>query len=118
MAQEKWKQIEGYSLYQISNTGKIRTCRRGRGKVEWYELKLRTNHKTNYIYAGLYDKDTNRKWFRVHRLVYHHFKGCIPDTLIVDHIDDNKQNNNISNLQLLTISENLKKYHRNKKANI
>lgn len=118
MAKELWKQIEGYPMYQISNTGKIKTCRRGKGKVEWYELKLRDNHKTNYIYAGLYDKERNRKWFRVHRLVYQHFKGCIPDTLIVDHIDDNKQNNNILNLQLLTISENLKKYHRNKKTNI
>ena len=114
MAQETWKQIEGFSLYQISNTGKVRTCRRARARVNWYELKLRKNHRSGYIYAGLYDT-ISRKWFRVHRLVYQHFKGCIPDTLVVDHIDNDKQNNHISNLQLLTKSENSLKYYKLKK---
>ena len=118
MVQEEWKEIEGYQFYKISNTGRIKTCRKGKGKVNWYELKLRTNHKTNYIYAGLYDAHGNRKWFRVHRLVYHHFISGIPDTLVVDHIDNNKQNNNYTNLQLLTLSENTLKYHKHKKTNV
>ena len=114
MAHEIWKPIEGFSLYQISNTGKVRTCQKGRGRVNWYELKLRKNHRSGYIYVGLYDT-ISRKWFRVHRLVYQHFTGCIPDTLVVDHIDNDKQNNHVNNLQLLTKSENAKKYYKLKK---
>lgn len=44
-----------------------------------------------------------------HRLIYIWFKGEIPAKHCVDHIDDDKQNNNIKNLQLLTWSENIKK---------
>ena len=44
-----------------------------------------------------------------HRLVYIWFKGEIPANHCVDHIDDNKRNNNINNLQILTWSENVKK---------
>lgn len=44
-----------------------------------------------------------------HRLVYIWFKGEIPAKYCVDHIDDDKKNNNIKNLQILTWSENIKK---------
>ena len=44
-----------------------------------------------------------------HRLIYIWFKGEIPAKYCVDHKDDNKQNNNINNLQILTWSENTKK---------
>ena len=44
-----------------------------------------------------------------HRLIYIWFKGEIPEKYCVDHKDDNKQNNNINNLQILTWSENTKK---------
>ena len=61
-------------------------------------------NKENYYraYIGNYQIDT-------HRLVYIWFKGEIPEKYCVDHIDDNKQNNNIKNLQILTWSENIKK---------
>lgn len=44
-----------------------------------------------------------------HRLIYIWFKGEIPEKYCVDHKDDDKQNNNINNLQILTWSENIKK---------
>lgn len=44
-----------------------------------------------------------------HRLIYIWFKGEIPEKYCVDHIDDDKQNNNIKNLQILTWPENIKK---------
>jgi hypothetical protein len=45
----------------------------------------------------------------VHTLVYEHFIGDIPQGYIIDHIDENKSNNHISNLQIMTQSQNLKK---------
>lgn len=42
----------------------------------------------------------------VHRLVYESFNGKIPDNLQVNHIDENKLNNRLENLNLLTPKEN------------
>ena len=46
-----------------------------------------------------------------HVLVWEAFKGEIPEGYEVDHIDDNKQNNQLSNLQLLTRKQNMAKCH-------
>ena len=47
--------------------------------------------------------------FPLSRVIYAWFKGDIPDGYVVDHIDNNPFNNNIDNLQLLSIEENLYK---------
>lgn len=47
-----------------------------------------------------------RKYPRVHKFVYETFNGEIPEGYTVDHIDNNKKKNWLSNLQLLTIKEN------------
>jgi len=47
--------------------------------------------------------------FLTHRLIWEHCNGDIPEGLCVDHIDGNKLNNRISNLQLLSRSANTKK---------
>ena len=46
-----------------------------------------------------------------HVLVWEAFNGAIPEGYEVDHIDDNKQNNQLSNLQLLTRKQNMAKCH-------
>lgn len=43
----------------------------------------------------------------VHRAVYAWFKGSVDEHYVVDHIDNDKTNNNLDNLQLLTPSENV-----------
>ena len=43
----------------------------------------------------------------VHRVVYAWFHGEVPEGMVVDHKDNDKKNNNIKNLQLLTPHENL-----------
>ena len=49
------------------------------------------------------------KSYLVSRFVYECFKGNIPYDKEVDHIDNNKENNSIKNLQLLTHKENTRK---------
>lgn len=51
-------------------------------------------------------KDCGRCGTYVHRFVYEHFKGGIPDGFVVDHIDGNKLNNAVNNLQVLSVSDN------------
>ena len=50
-----------------------------------------------------------RKKYLLHRFVYECFRGEIPPELQVDHIDNNKKNNCIDNLQLLTPAANCQK---------
>ena len=56
-----------------------------------------------------------KKHFYVHRLVYEIFNGPIPDKMEINHIDSNKQNNCIKNLELMTRSENAKHAHEARK---
>ena len=48
------------------------------------------------------------KHFYVHRFVYEIFNGPIPDKMQINHINSNKQDNCIDNLELMTRSENVK----------
>ena len=47
---------------------------------------------------------------QVHRVVYAWFRGEVPEDMVVDHIDTNKADNSLENLQLLTQDENMAKY--------
>lgn len=112
------KQITGFEGYYISNEGKIFTekvSKKSNPKGELKELKLSLK-KTGYYYANLYAGIgyDNRKSLRVNRLVYQEFNGCIPEGYYVDHIDNNKGNNKLENLQLLTPSENTIKHYNSK----
>ena len=50
----------------------------------------------------------------IHRLVWEAFNGEIPAGLQVDHVDGDKSNNALSNLRLVTASENTARYHKNR----
>ena len=95
-----------------------------------YSLDLNTNQVYNTKYKrylkkslnkdGYYKidfyKNSKRKTFKLHRLVYEAHNGTIPEGLCIDHMDNNIQNNNIENLRLVTHSENKmnsKKYKNN-----
>lgn len=53
--------------------------------------------------------DKGQKNVRVHRFVWECFNGLIPDGKVIDHINNIKDDNKLSNLQLMTQQENCKK---------
>ncbi len=58
---------------------------------------------------GYYSASYNGKSFLAHRLVYSLVHGIdLPNNMVVDHIDGNRSNNSISNLRLVSKSENSK----------
>lgn len=53
-------------------------------------------------------RGTNRKTYLVHRFVWECLHGMIPDGKVIDHISNNKEDNRLSNLQLMTQQKNSK----------
>lgn len=102
---EIWKDIKGYeSLYQISNTGKIKSLQRyvcsKNGSKQLIKEKIRKTSITTagYEYVVLANKGKN-KTLLVHRLVAETFLPNPFNLKCVNHKDENKHNNNVSNLE-------------------
>ena len=116
IVEELWKDVVGYEgLYQCSNIGRVRSldkvihtnnqhgvCSKERsGKI----LK-QYKQKTGYYYVKLYG--CRQKTVVVHRIVALSFILNPENKAEVNHIDGNKLNNKISNLEWSTRSENQK----------
>lgn len=100
---EVWKDIKNYEdLYKISNTGKVYSMARPKAKGK--ELKQVVRH--GYSRVTLL-KDKKTKSIAVHRLVASHFVSGEEESLVVNHIDGNKSNNNYSNLEWCTQAQNI-----------
>lgn len=105
--EEIWKWIDGYeNMYQVSNLGRVRSvdrdvyCEVSPNKLQHIYgkvLKQGTNHK-GYPIVHL-SKDGKQKTITVHRLVALTFIENPLNLPQVNHIDGNKTNNNVSNLE-------------------
>lgn len=98
--EEKWKDIKGFEgFYQISNLGRVKSLRGGRGSTNQHEkIRATSLTKDGYVKVRLMYQGKD-KTMRVHRLVAEAFlpKPELKDT--INHIDGNKQNNAVSNLE-------------------
>lgn len=101
---EVWKYIPGYEgEYQVSNLGRVKSFRRSVERI----IKLQTTGHHGYVIAQLYTGKIHKK-YRVHRLVLQAFKPVENmEELQVNHIDGNKENNTLSNLEWCTGSDNV-----------
>lgn len=92
-----WKDIENYEgIYSISNNGIVKSFYKGKER-----LLKQTRDKDGYCFVGLF-KNKKNKMSRVHRLVAQAFipnPNKLPE---INHIDENKQNNNVDNLEWCT----------------
>ena len=87
--------------YEVLNTGIVLTkiSRQGYKLSSWREKALIDKHGYKSItFKGIR--------LRVHRLVYAKFSGPLDKYKTINHIDGNPSNNHISNLELVTFSEN------------
>lgn len=97
---EEWRSVPDYEgLYQVSNLGRVRGLKRNR------ILKPSPNEK-GYPQIALC-KNGKMKTIKLHKLVAEVFIGK-RDDLEINHIDGDKTNNTVSNLEYCTHSDNLR----------
>src|SRR6478735_2179147 len=117
MENEIWKSIEGYEgTYEVSNIGRVRSLDRTRKALNNSVAKVKGQMlvpgkaKSGYFTVSLC-KDGKGKSYTVHQLVAIAFMGHIPNGInnIVDHKDNDKSNNHIDNLQIITQRKNATK---------
>ena len=72
-----------------------------------------TRDKDGYLYVNLRFEGVSRNE-RIHRLVLEHFVGI--SDLVVDHLNGNKEDNRLQNLEYVTSQENTRRYHIFKKG--
>lgn len=101
---EIWKDIKGYEgYYQVSNLGNVKTLHANKG----HKIKLLSiaTHPRGYRQVNLY-KDGKHESLLVHRLVAAAFIPNPNNYNEVNHIDENKCNNNADNLEWISHAEN------------
>ena len=95
--QEEFRKIQGYDNYSISNLGNVKNKS---GKI------MRTRINTHgYVIINL-QKNKVKYTETLHRLVALTFIPNPDNKKCVDHIDNNRQNNNLENLRWATYQEN------------
>ena len=104
---EVWKDIKNYkNTYQVSNLGNIKSLNRlhgTSGKIIKKEKILKPTKNKN----GYYSVKLRGKPFKVHRLVLETFNSIDDNKLEINHIDSNKANNKLENLEWVTHKQNM-----------
>lgn len=110
--EEEWKDIEGFlGCYQISNLGRVKSLKRvmkysGTNQTgvefeiskKYPEKILKTSISRGYEHVSL-KTNSRSKTFSIHKLVATHFIPNPNNYPIINHIDENKLNNVVTNLE-------------------
>lgn len=114
---EIWRDVKGFEgRYQVSNKGNIFSVDRiVRGK-KWGGRTLKPIHdKNGYLTVALYENGVGKNK-KIHRLVSEAFLPNPNNYLEINHIDENKTNNHVENLEWCTREHNINHGKRTEKV--
>lgn len=118
---ELWKPVVGWEdLYEVSNTGKVRSCDRmvidKNGVKRFHAGRILKpiygdrDHKRASVF--LCDREGKMKKYTIARLVASAWCKGYEEGLSVDHIDGNTLNDSADNLEWVTLKENIQRGYR------
>ena len=112
MINETWRDIKGYEgLYAISSTGRVKRLARNRIIATGVNKPLKEKMiktfkgKHGYIHVNLW-KNGQMKQHRIHRLIMLAHTEKPQNKNVINHIDGDKTNNILENLEWCTSKEN------------
>ncbi len=107
---ELWKDALGYEgLYEVSNLGRARRVVTQTGRPSGRIMK--PGDRRGYS-KYTFTRENQKRMFCAHRLVWEAFNGPIPDGLQINHLNGDKRDNRLTNLEVCTASENMKHAYR------
>lgn len=110
ISNEEWRIVKSFPMYEVSNLGRVRSLHKN-------IILKKINHYRGYDIVFLYaDEVKNKKCF-VHRLVAEAFLENPQSKPFVNHIDCNKKNNTLVNLEYMTEAENTQYYYKTRDLN-
>jgi hypothetical protein len=108
---EEWRAVVGYEgLYEVSDLSRIRGITRG--KIKKFHVHKRGYAQTNLCKNGIV------KTIRIHRIVAEAFIEKVEGKNHINHIDNVRSNNKVSNLEWCTSKENAEHRDRQKRGTI
>jgi len=100
---EIWKSLDWIdSRYEVSNLGRVRSwARRGTARTIAIAPKILAPSRSRYLVLQI-----KTKFIHIHYAVARTFLGQRPDGFYINHIDGNKHNNRVENLEYVTPKQN------------
>ena len=94
---EEWKDIKGFEgIYQISNYGRVKSLGNSKNRKE--KILKQVINNDGYLHIGLH-KNGKKKDYLIHRLVAQEFLPNPYNYQEVNHIDEDRKNNYVLNLE-------------------
>jgi hypothetical protein len=105
---EIWKTIEDFPEYQVSNIGRVKSFKCHK------EMILKQSKNSGYLFVNLCKNGKYKPKF-VHRLVYETYKKKLEEGYDSHHINENKEDNYVENLESKPHKKHTEDHHKGKK---
>lgn len=99
-----WIKIKNFEQYELSRNGEVRRMNK-KGEMKILKHWVNSKKSNDYLRVSLF-RNSKQTRFLLHRLIALHFIDNPENKPQVNHIDGNRQNYEISNLEWVTRSEN------------